>query len=211
MIFVVDLFVLFTSSLFAETDNLILARIGTRDGVATYHYGEFIQTRGKWIFPDVIYVDFGKNNYRETSIGGGIFLAPSKKLSMIQELSVVRATGSAANGATYLSPYFQLNYNFTSKILSETEYFPVFPLNKSGKIQHVLEHSKLEYDFKHFKIGGGYAAYKCVGDKWQQKPFVAATLKAGQLGEFEFWLQHGVESLPEFHVRYSRSFKTGRK
>jgi hypothetical protein len=51
-----------------------MARWGERaesDGINADHFTEVFQVRRKWIYPDIGYVDFGHNNYREFFVGGG--------------------------------------------------------------------------------------------------------------------------------------------
>ena len=56
------------------TTSILIARTGESfqsPHVGTYHLVEFFQLRGKWIYPDVGYIDFGTNNYHEVFVGGG--------------------------------------------------------------------------------------------------------------------------------------------
>jgi len=48
------------------------------------------QTHGKWIVPDVGYIDFGTGNYRELFFGAGRTLYDGKKLMMTEELYFVQ-------------------------------------------------------------------------------------------------------------------------
>ena len=102
-------------------------------------------------------------------------------------------------------PWSYIGYRLTPRLGGETSYFPYLPINKAGRIQHVLERAKLEYDFKRVKLGGGYAAYRYGNDSWQNKPFVTTTLKAGYLGNVEFWLQRMPVNQVQLQVRYSKT------
>ncbi len=170
-------------------DTTIIGRMGMRNA-ATYHFFEAFQTHhGKWIYPDVGYVDFGKNGYWEFFLGGGAVIHDSKRFTLIHEGFLDRAQGPKSLSATYYQPWTLFVYRISRRVIGDTVYFPYLPLNKPARIQHVLERAKLEYDFKHFKLGGGYGGYQYGEENWQHKPFATWTLKAGSLGELELWLQ----------------------
>jgi hypothetical protein len=179
-------------SLAGSTTDIFLARTGVSldaPHVGTYHFLEFLQTRGNWIFPDVGYVDYAHDNYRELYLGGGRTLLNSKSISMVEELYFVQATGPAAKSARYLWPWTMLQVRFTPKLSSETVYFLYVPLSRSARVQQVLERSKIEYSFNRFlKSGLGYGGYKFGETEWQNKPFITSTFST-RAGEFEVWLQ----------------------
>lgn len=174
------------------TTNLFIARTGeTLDSpyIGTYHFLEFLQARGSWIYPDIGYVDYAHGNYRELFLGGGRTLVNGKKLSLVGELYFVQATGPAAMSARYLWPWTMLQVRFTPKLSSETVYFFYVPLNNSARIQQVLERSKVEYSFNRlWKAGVGYGGYKFAETEWQNKPFITSTFST-RAGDFEVWLQ----------------------
>lgn len=188
---------LFSSlSAFAQSNNdtlsFFIARTGIRTDsphVGTYHYGEFFQIRGNWIYPDVGYIDFASGTYREFFIGAGRTLYNGKHATFVEELYFDQATGPAAHGARYLMPWTLFDYRFTPKVTAEAVYFPYLPLNKSARIQHVIERAKVEYGVaKWLKVGGGYGAYQYGNDSWQNKPLVTTTFLT-KAGSFEIWLQ----------------------
>lgn len=157
--------------------------------VATWHYFEVFQARGKWIYPDIGYVDFGSGRYREIYIGGGRTLVDSNRVTLIEELYFDQAFGPDAKNARYLQPWTLFQFRFAPKVMSEIVCFPYLPLNRSARVQYVLEHAKLEYSLaKNWKVGGGYGGYKYGNDSWQHKPLLTTTLST-RAGEFEFWLQ----------------------
>jgi hypothetical protein len=174
------------------TKSFFMARTGESLGepyVAKIHYLEFFQVRGKWIVPDVGYVDFGHGNYREFFIGGGRTLYESRYASWDQELLYVQAAGSAAGSAKYLQPWSMLRVHFTPKFSNETVYFAYLPLNTAAGIHQVLERCKFEYAVKkHWKIGAGYAGGYVPGGPWLNKPLVTTTVST-KAGAFEVWLQ----------------------
>jgi len=82
----------------APTETLFFARTGeslASPPIGVIHYLEFLQIRNRWIYPDIGYVDFAHNNYREFFIGGGRTLIDNKLASWDQELLYLQATGSA--------------------------------------------------------------------------------------------------------------------
>ncbi len=174
------------------TKSFFLARTGESleaPQIAKIHYLEFFQVRGKWIYPDVGYVDFGHGNYREFFIGGGRTLYESRYASWDQELLYVQAAGSAAGSAKYLQPWSMLQVHFTPKLSSETVYFAYFPLNDSAGFHQVIERCKLEYAVqKRWKIGAGYAGANAPGGPWLNKPLLTTTVST-KAGAFEVWLQ----------------------
>lgn len=174
------------------TKSFFEARTGERPNsphIGIIHYLEFFQTRKKWIYPDIGYVDFGHGNYREFFIGGGRTLYDGKFATWDQELLYVQATGPAAMSARYLQPWSMLRVRFTPKFTNETVYFAYLPLNDSARIHHVIERAKFEYAVKkHWKIGAGYAGNKFLGLPWVNKPLLTTTILT-KAGAFEFWLQ----------------------
>ena len=167
-----------------------------------------MQTRGRLVLPDLGYVDFGHSNYRELFGGGGAVIYPSKHLTWIQEVYFVQAVGPSAKGAAYIQPWSFLGYSIPhTKLVGQTVYFVYLPLNTAARIQHVLDRAKLEYEFAHFKLGAGYAAYKCDGSSWQSKPFLTFTLKTGRAGSFEFWAQRLPANSWQAQVRYGITLK----
>jgi len=141
----------------ALTKSFFMARTGeslNAPYIGTIHYLEFFQVRKKWIYPDVGYVDFAHNNYREFFIGGGRTLYNGKFASWDQELLYDQATGPAAGSARYLQPYAIFHVYFAPKFSNETDYFLYLPLNDSARIHFVLERAKFEYAVtKPWKIG----------------------------------------------------------
>jgi hypothetical protein len=191
-----------------DVQSILLVRTGFRDGKPfTYHYVEVFQERGRWIYPDIGYIDFGETKqYREFFIGAGGTVFASKHFRFIEEGMIEQALGPASEHATYFVPWSFAPFNITPRLGGEIVYFPYLPLNKQGRIQHVLERAKVEYDFKHFKAGAGYGAYQFGDGPWQNKPFMTATLKAGKLGNFEFWLQRLPGNHAHLQVRYAKVF-----
>ena len=176
----------------SPTLTFFLARTAQRldsSFAGTFHYLEFFQVRHRWIYPDVGYVDFGHNNYREFFVGGGRTLIENKWASWDLELLYDQALGPAAHSAAYLQPFTILRLFFTPKLSGDAEYFAYLPLNDSAKFHQVLERAKLDYAVKRrWKIGAGYSGVNPPGAPWQNKPFVSTTIST-KAGEFEFWLE----------------------
>jgi hypothetical protein len=174
------------------TKSFLLARTGeSLNGpyIGTIHYLEFFQVRKKWVYPDIGYLDFAHNYYREFFIGGGRTLYDGKIASWDQELLYDQALGPAARSARYLQPYTIFRVYFTPKFRNETDCFLYLPLNDSARIHFVLERAKFEYSLtKKWKIGAGYAGNKFPGVSWVNKPFLSTTIST-PAGAFEFWLQ----------------------
>ena len=174
------------------TVSILSVRTGVRTDAphsGTYHYVEFFQLRGNWIYPDFGYIDFNGTGYREVSVGAGRTLYHSDRATIAEELYFDQAVGPDAKSARYLQPWTLVDLNITKKLTTETVYFPYLPLNQSARIQHVLERAKVEYQVaKHVKVGGGYAGYKYGDGEWQSKPMIATTVST-KAGSFEFWLQ----------------------
>jgi len=200
--------VLAASSAWAqESSTTIIARLAMRNS-ATQHYAQVYQTRGKWILPDVLYVDFGKNNYREVLVGGGRVWYAGKHLGLTHEDYLGQASGSAAGSALYLLPWTKVDYRLSPKISGNTVYFFYAPLNQAGKFHQALERAKLEYSFsKTLKAGAGYGGSKPNGKPWQHKPMLTATFRCGQLGDIEFWLQRIPGNHAQAWLRLVKTFK----
>jgi hypothetical protein len=187
------------------TKSFFLARTGESlkgPYIGTIHYLEFFQIRNKWIYPDIGYVDFAHDNYREFFIGGGRTLIDDKIATWDQELLYVQAAGSAAASARYLQPWSMLRVRFTPKFTSETVYFAYFPLNDSAHIHHVFERVKFEFALKkRWKAGAGYAGVKFPAVPWVHKPMITTTIST-KAGAFEFWLQK-IPGGEQVEVRYA--------
>jgi hypothetical protein len=187
------------------TKSFFLARTGESletPHIAVIHYLEFFQIRKKWIYPDIGYVDFGHNNYREFFIGGGRTLIDNKFATWDQELLYLQATGPLAASAGYLQPWSMLRVRFTPRFTNETVYFAYLPLNDSAKFHQVIERLKFEYALKkHWKVGVGYAGTRPVGKHWLNKPFLTTTIST-RAGAIEFWLQK-IPAGGQVEVRYA--------
>ena len=80
-----------------STQTFVVVRVGTNGGA--YHYAEVFQQRGKWIFPDVGYIDFDQaKQYREYFVGAGAVLFSSKHLTVIEEGYLDKAAGPSSGG-----------------------------------------------------------------------------------------------------------------
>jgi len=190
----------------AAVDTHVIARTATDEGA--YHYVQVFQQRGKWIYPDVGYVDFNNSDeYREVWVAAGGILLETTHLTVIGEGHITKALGPASDGALYLQPWMLAAYNLSPRLGGELVYFPYLPLNEAGRVQHVLERTKLEYDFGHVKLGGGYAGYRFGDGDWKSKPFVTATIKAGPIGAIEFWLQRLPGNHVTVQVRYAKTVR----
>lgn len=187
------------------TETFFMARSGENlasPHIGIIHYLEFFQIRNKWIYPDIGYVDFAHNNYREFFIGGGRTLYDSKIATWDQELLYLQATGAAAHSANYLQPWSMLRVRFTPKWTNETVYFLYLPLNDAARFHQVIERAKVEYAVKRrWKIGAGYAGTKPVGGHWANKPFLTTTVST-KAGAFEFWLQK-IPLGEQIEIRYA--------
>ena len=191
---------------FAQNSVTLIGRMSMRNR-ATQHYLEVIETRGRWIPIDIGYIDFGRSDYREYFFGGGGVVFKSNNLVIVQEGYLDQTAGTASGSALYFQPFTVVSCGLTDKISGQVVYFTYLPLNKAGRLQYVLETSKLEYNFKHFKAGGGYGAYRYGDEPWQHKPFVTATLKCGRLGDVEFWLQRLPGNHAQAQIRFSKTFE----
>lgn len=191
---------------FAQADTVFQARIGMRDQ-ATYHFVEVLQQRDRWIVPDVYYVDFGSNRYREVGAGGGADLYNAHRFRFSVEGFLDQALGPSSHAAFYALDWALVAYSFTPRLHADAVYFTYFPLNNAGKMQHVLERSKLEYSFQHFKIGPGYGGSQFGPRDWQHKPFLTTTLRGGGLGDLEFWFQRVAGNHMQVEIRYKIHIK----
>jgi hypothetical protein len=172
--------------------SIFLARTGQNlqaPYTGTYHAIELFQVRGKWIYPDVGYVDCATNTYREFFMGGGRTLASGKKATLVGEGYFIQDAGPDAKNARYLWANPILDVLFAPKLAWETSYFTYIPLNHSAYFQQMIERSKLEYAIaRSVTAGGGYSAYEKPGDSWKNQPFGTVTFKT-RAGSMEFWIQ----------------------
>ena len=197
----------------AQTTNILDLRVGLKDQ-ATYRLFEVFQIRGRWIAPDVGYIDFADaRNYREWFIGAGYKPLISKYLTIANELYFVQAAGKASGNARYLQPWTGLFYTFTPKLGGEAAFFPYIPLDDAGRKQWVVERVKLEYAISSvLKAGAGYGAYQFGDNAWQNKPFLTTTITPaqGKFGGLELWLQKLPGGKVQAQFRYEL-VRTGNK
>lgn len=188
--------------------TIAIARIAFRDDV-TQRFAEVLhESRGGWIFPDVGYVDFGGDLYREFFAGAGRTLHRSPSLTLVGTLYYQQAAGPASGSARYLVPWVLMNCRPHARVQCEAVYFPYLPLSDRGQVQHVLERAKLEYSLTpQFKVGGGYAAFDTRGIDWQNRPFFTATVSPPRVGDIEVWVQHLPGRGAQMQIRYMRVFK----
>jgi hypothetical protein len=203
----VAVIILAVSVAHGQTETFFVGRMGMQTA-ATYHLAEVLQSRGRWLFPDVAYIDFAKNDYREVLVGAGLTTYRSKRLTLMNGGYFDAASGSAAKSAKYILSWTDVQYLLTERFGSETYFVAYLPLNGSGMFQTVLERAKLEYEFCHFKLGVGYAGYQSQKDPWQSRPLLTTTLKAGNLGDLEFWLQRLPENKVQAQIRYVLGLKS---
>jgi hypothetical protein len=189
----------------SKTATIVMARWGERaesPAINTYHFAEVFQIRGKWIYPDIGYVDFGHNNYREFFAGGGYTFVNGKHITAVGELLYEQALGPSTHQDRWLVPWTILQYRITPKLGGEASYFAYAPLSSTAIVQHVLERAKFEYKIKpHWKIGAGYAGKKAENNPWQNKPFLTTTFITKE-GDVEFWLQRLPQNILQIQLRY---------
>jgi hypothetical protein len=188
-------------------DTVVIARIAVRDA-ATFRFAEVFHQSGRWVFPDVGYVDYGSSDYREFFAGFGRTLVESSKATVVGELYYLQAAGQASGSAKYVQPWVLVALRPAKRISSEMVYFPYVPLTSSARLQHVLERAKVEYAINNYlKMGAGYGAYQMRGSEWQHKPFVTATVSPPRVGDIEFWVQRVPGNGVQLQVRYLRVLK----
>jgi hypothetical protein len=189
----------------SRTATIAMARWGERAEspvINTYHFAEVFQVRGKWVYPDIGYVDFGRNNYREVFAGGGYTFLNGKRITAVGELFYEQALGPSTHNDRWLVPWTLLQYRITPKLGAEASYFAYAPLSSTAIVQHVLERAKLEYKIKsHWKIGAGYAGKKAENNPLQNRPFLTTTFITKE-GDLEFWLQRLPQNVLQVQIRY---------
>lgn len=189
----------------SKTATIVMARWGERaqlPAINTYHFVEVFQVRRRWVYPDIGYVDFGHNNYREVFAGGGYTFVNGKHVTAVGELLYEQALGPSTHNDRWLVPWTILQYRITPKLGGEASYFAYAPLSSTAIVQHVLERSKLEYKIKsRWKIGVGYAGKKAENNPWQNKPFLTTTFITKE-GDLEFWLQRLPQNILQVQFRY---------
>lgn len=200
------LFLLSTTDVFAQT-TLDLSVSMDREK-PTYRLGEFSQTWGRWIVPDVGYLDFGEpKKYREWFAGFGYKIFASEKFELVEEVFFVQAEGSEANGAKYLQPFLGASYAPHPRINLEVAGFVYMPLNnKEEPNEWVLDKAKIEFNVSILTLGVGYGANSEEGE-WRNKPFITATLSpaSGKFGSLEVWYFRPREGRPQIQAHFSLS------
>jgi hypothetical protein len=193
----------------AKVLNVFIGRVGFFGGV-NYGYTEWFEARDtrhpKWslLGPDVGAIFFGDiGRYREFFLGAGFEVRPTMALTIDHEIEFDQATGPDGHSKTWYTPWTRVAYQFPGQWASELVFFPYFPLN-GGTTQLVIERSRLWYGgFRHFNIGGGYAAYQdFTRTNWENKPFAMLTWKSQSFGHVEMWFQVLPDAGFQFQVRH---------
>ncbi|HET7695453.1 MAG TPA: hypothetical protein VFK57_07075 [Vicinamibacterales bacterium] len=188
--------------------TITIARVAFKD-VATQRFAEVLhESRSGWIFPDIGYVDFGGDVYREFFAGAGRTLRRTPKLTLVGSLYYQQSAGPASGSARYLVPWFLVNCRPHARLQCEAVYFPYLPLTERAQVQHVLERAKLEYSvLPELRVGGGYAAFHTRGIDWQNLPFATVTVSPPRIGDIEVWVQHLPGRGAQMQLRFMRVFK----
>lgn len=187
--------------------TVAIARVAFKEDV-TQRFAEVLhESKNGWIFPDIGYVDFGGDTYREFFAGVGRTLHRSPKLTLVGTLYYQQAAGPASGSARYLVPWVLMNCRPRARVSCEAVYFPYLPLSDRGQVQYVLERAKLEYSLlPKLKAGGGYGAFYTRGIDWQNRPFFTATVTPPHVGDIEVWVQHLPHRGAQLQLRYMRVF-----
>ena len=199
---------LFTAITASAQVTVAIARVAFKEGV-TQRFAEVLhESASGWIFPDIGYVDFGGDVYREFFAGVGRTLRRTPKLTLVGTLYYQQSAGPASGSARYIVPWMLVNCRPHARVQCEAVYFPYLPLTERAQVQHVLERAKVEYSIvPQFKIGGGYAAFQTKGVAWQNRPFFTATVSPPRVGDIEVWVQHLPNRGAQMQLRYMRVFK----
>ena len=206
--------VVLVSLVSAQTTTIADARIGISN-TTTYRYVEVFQVEGRWIFPDIGYIDFADaKRYGEWFVGAGFKSVMTKHVTVAHEVYFVRSVGSASGDAKYTQVWTGIFYTFTDKLGGEAAFFPYIPLNSAATKQWVVERIKLEYSFTPaFKAGAGYGAYQFGNGEWQNRPFITTTVTpaGGKFGSFELWYQKLPNGKSQIQVRYELAHVSKKK
>jgi hypothetical protein len=188
----------------AAQATIVIARVAFKN-VTTFRYAQVFHESGRWVFPDLGYVDYGNSgDYREFFAGAGRTLIRSPKATLVGEMYYLQATGEASGSARYLLPWALVAVRPTARLRGEAVYFPYVPLNEPARLQHVVDRAKLEYALPHVKFGAGYGGYQAEGIHWQHQPFVTVTVTPPRVGDIEMWVQRVPERGVQFQIRYFR-------
>jgi hypothetical protein len=181
---------------------------GFRNGT-NFVFMDNYRTQGRSIIPDVGWVDFGKSHeYREVFAGGGYIPVNNKRFSLVTEGFFLQGTGLTRNRPNYFLAYVVSGFKPVARLNWETNYFGYYPINKTAQVQHVLDRSKLEWQFSdRFALGGGFAGCITKGTKWDSMPFASAKLSTKDYGNFEIWLQ---KVPPPYNYRFQLRFNKTR-
>ncbi len=183
------------------------ARTGLDSGF-TFRFLQAIHERGRWIGPDVGFIDFGDASaYREAWIGGGGVAHASKLWFVALEALFAFGSGETTADTVYVQPWMLVGYRPRPRLAAELVYFEYLPLDDRGTRQRVLDRAKLERDLGRFKVGAGYAGFQFGDGSWDHRPFLSATRKLGGTAELELWVQRdedfGGESQTQVQIRFA--------
>lgn len=195
---------LFTVASFGQTlSGTFVVRTGVSDTGVTYSLTEGYVERGKLLLIDVGVVTFGNFKDKDYFVGAGGTVYSSKFGYVVLEGYVYREHG----GGLYVQPFVVAGGTLGKKWLWQAAGLVYVPVNRKATVQFLLERAKIEYDFKHFRLGVGYAGYQFgASGTWASKPFVTASIRVGIAGVFEGWVQRVPGSL-QLQIRYVVTIK----
>ena len=175
-----------------STQTIVVVRTGEQlqaPHVLTYRVVEFIQQRGRWIYPDLGYYDTGRFNEQLWLAAGGAEIWHGRHALWTEELYAVQEAGSATQNQRMLMLWTQLDLHLSPRLTGQTIVYPTVPLDRAARWGFDTDRAKLEYKLtRNMKIGPGYSSTDCSGGNWQNRPFLTTTISTGS-GSYEFWLE----------------------
>ncbi len=161
--------------------------------VVTYRVAEWVQMRGRWIYPDIGYYDTGYGKDQIWFAGAGGDIVRSKRIDWEQEIYISQEAGPESANKRSLGIWPVLDVRVRPRLTGELDTYPTIPLDRAQRWGWDVDRMKLEWAANsHWRGGPGYAGGLCASRSWQHEPFLTVT-RTTRLGSVEVWLEriHG--------------------
>jgi hypothetical protein len=172
--------------------NIYMLRTGEQlqnPHVVTYRFFEWTQIRGRWIVPDIGYLDTGYGKDQIWFAGGGAYILQRPHLDWYQEIYVTQEAGEQSTNKRSLWIWPVLDARFRPRLIGQLAAYPTIPLDQAQRWGMDVDRAKIEWlATPHWNTGAGYSGVIDDARSWQNKPFLSVTRKT-RAGDFEFWLQ----------------------
>ncbi|HEY2857549.1 MAG TPA: hypothetical protein VGJ21_03985 [Terracidiphilus sp.] len=188
----------------SEVSDILILRTGEElnaPHVFTYHVVEWEHVRGRWILPDMGYVDNGYGRDQTWFVAGGAKALVTQHLDWTQELFVTQEAGPDSHNKRSMRLWPIVNVRLPNRLSSQMVPYPTVPLDAAQRWSIDIDRAKLEWTANTRWVAGvGYSGGLNKNRDWASRPFLTTTRRT-PAGSFEFWLER-MPGGAQLQVRY---------